>query len=168
MPGTMGLSDNCRRLKLPARVCARFAIGMLFLAAWAAAGVPAHRDEVTVEELKSRLSSASVPDRPHLCVEIAEKQLTQTDKLYAASDVEKAQASLTEVVEYSEKARDYAIQSHKYQKQAEIAVRGMARKLTELLHSLGTDEQAPVKEAVTRLERVRDDLLSSMFKKAAK
>ena len=76
--------------------------------------------------------------------------------------------SLTDVVEYSEKARDYAIQSHKYQKQAEIAVRGMARKLTELLHSLGKDEQAPVKEAVTRLERVRDDLLSSMFKKGAK
>ncbi|MGH9495504.1 MAG: hypothetical protein ACRD3B_10940 [Candidatus Sulfotelmatobacter sp.] len=141
---------------------------MLLLAPWAAAALPAHRDEATVEELKARLSSASVRDRPSLCVEIAEKQLTETDKLYSVSDVEKAQASLTDVVTYSEMARDYAIQSHKHQKQAEIAVRGMARKLTEILHSLGQDQQAPVKDAVTRLQRVRDDLLSSMFKKASK
>ena len=126
------------------------------------------RDEATVDELKSRVSSASVSDRPHLCLEIAEKQLTETDKLYASSDPDKAQASLADVVAYSEMARDYAIQSHKYQKQAEIAVRGMTRKLNELLHSLGQDEQTPVKNAVSRLERVRDDLLSSMFKKAKK
>ncbi|HEY1678088.1 MAG TPA: hypothetical protein VGG04_10305 [Candidatus Sulfotelmatobacter sp.] len=127
-----------------------------------------HRDEATVEELKARLSTASVSDRPHICVEIAEKQLTETDRLYAASDLEKAQASLSDVVAYSEMARDYAVKSHKYQKQAEIAVRGMARKLTELSHSLGHDEQAPVEDAVGKLESVRDDLLSSMFKKRAK
>jgi hypothetical protein len=142
------------------------AVLLAFVSASAAA-VP-HRDEASVEELKARLSSASVPDRPHICVEIAEKQLTEVDKLYAASDVERAQASLTDVVTYSEMARDYAIQSHKYQKQAEIAVRGMARRLTGILHSLGGDEQVPVKDAVTKLERVRDDLLSSMFKKVGK
>ncbi len=167
MLGVMRLFENCKRLSTP-QAYVRLAFGVLLIATFAVTATAASRDEATVEQLKSRLSSASVPDRPHLCVEIAEKQLTETDKLYAASDVEKAQASLTDVVEYSEKARDYAIQSHKYQKQAEIAVRGMARKLTELLHSLGKDEQAPVKEAVTRLERVRDDLLSSMFKKGAK
>jgi hypothetical protein len=126
------------------------------------------RDEATVEELKARVASTSVGERPHLCVEIAEKQLNETEKLYLASDEEKGQATLTDVVAYSELARDYAIQSHKYQKQAEIAVRGMTRKLTSLMHSLAHDEQAPVKDAVTRLERVRDDLLASMFKKGTK
>ena len=163
----MRLLEN-REMTRRASTTVRFAIACALVATSWLAAAASHRDAATVEELKSRVSSASVSDRPHLCLEIAEKQLTETDKLYASSDSEKAQASLADVVTYSEKARDYAIQSHKYQKQAEIAVRGMARKLTELLHSLGQDEQVPVKNAVTRLERVRDDLLSSMFKKAKK
>src|SRR5579863_10421252 len=98
---------------------------LLALAAVTAWGAPSA--EPTVDELKARLASASVGDRPHLCVQIAQKQLTEADKLYAADEVEKGQAALADVVAYSELARDYAIQSHKYQKQSEIAVRAMTR-----------------------------------------
>lgn len=125
-------------------------------------------NDLSVEQLKAKLLSTSVGDRPHLCVQIAQKQLAEADKEYAASDFEKGQAALTDVVAYSELARDYAIQSHKYQKQSEIAVRAMARKLTELMHSLGHDDQAPVQDALNRLQRVRDDLLLAMFPKGAK
>jgi predicted metal-dependent phosphoesterase TrpH len=133
-----------------------------------AAAVMARSNEPTVEELKARVASASVRDRPHLCVEIAQKQLTEADKLYAASDFDKGQAALTDVVAFSELARDYAIQSHKYQKQTEIATRNMTRKLNDLLHSLGHDDRIPVQDAINRLQRVRDDLLASMFPKGAK
>jgi len=136
------------------------------LAAMTARG--AFANEPSVEQLKARLSSANVGDRPHLCVQIAQKQLVEADKQYAAADFEKGQAALVDVVAYSELARDYAIQSHKYQKQSEIAVRTMTRKLTELMHSLGHDDQAPVQDALNRLQRVRDDLLMSMFPKGAK
>jgi hypothetical protein len=124
--------------------------------------------EPTAEGLKARLSSTSVGDKPHLCVQIAQIQLKEADKFYLASEVEKGQAALVEVVAYSELARDYAIQSHKYQKQAEIAVRAMTRKLNELTHTLDHDDQAPVKDAISRLQRVEDDLLKSMFPKGAK
>ena len=126
------------------------------------------RDEPTVEELKSRIASASVGDRPHLCVQVAQKQLAEVDKLYGSGEMEKAQAPLTDVVAFSELARDYAIQSHKYQKQSEIAIRGMTRRLTDILHTLGREDQGAVKDAVNRLERIRDDLLATMFKKGAK
>jgi hypothetical protein len=126
------------------------------------------RDEPTVENLKAKISSANAGEKPHLCIAVAQMQLAEADKLYAASDVGKAQTALTDVVTYSELARDYAIQSHKYQKQSEIAVRGMTRKLTDILHSLGHQDQAAVKDAVTRLQQVRDDLLNAMFKKGAK
>lgn len=139
-----------------------FALVAAVLAQGAPSSVP------TVEELKARLSSASIRDRPHLCVEIAEKQLAEADKFYAASEVEKGQAALTDVVAFSELARDYAIQSHKYQKQTEIATRSMTRRLTDLLHSLAHDERVPVQDAITRLQRVRDDLLAAMFPKGAK
>jgi hypothetical protein len=141
-------------------------VTLLALVAVMARAVP--RNEPTVDELKARLSSLSVGDRPHLCVQIAKKQLAEADKFYVAADVEKGQAALTDVVAYSELARDYAIQSHKYQKQSEIAVRVMTRKLTEIVHSLGHDDQAPVQDAINRMQRVRDDLLKSMFPKGAK
>ena len=131
-----------------------------------ASAVP--RDEPTVEELKARISSANVGDKPHLCLQVAQLQLTESDKFYTAGDIEKAQAALTDVVAYSELARDYSIQSHKHQKQSEIAVRTMTRKLTEILHTLGQEDQAAVKDAVVRLNQVRDDLLASMFKKGVK
>ncbi len=144
-------------------LCAAVALVWIF-----AAGSATARTEPTVEELKARISAANVGDKARLCVQIAEKQLTEADKLYTADDMEKAQASLTDVVAYTELARDYSIQSHKHQKQIEIAVRSMTRKLNDLTHVVGRDEQGPLKQAITRLERVRDDLLAAMFPKGAK
>jgi hypothetical protein len=122
----------------------------------------------TVDGLKAKLSSTSIGDRPKVCLQIAEMQMSETTKLYAASQDEQAQPALTDVVTYAELARDYAIQSNKHQKQTEIAVRAMTRKLNEILHTLGHDEQGPIKDALSRLQRVRDDLLAAMFKKGAK
>lgn len=132
----------------------------------AAAGLPTQ--ETSLEDLKARAASASIGDRPHLCVQIAERQLNATDKLYANADVDKAQATLADVVSYSEQARDYAIRSHKYQKQTEIAVRTMARKLADIRHAVAHSDQEPLQAAINRLQRVRDDLLASMFHKGGK
>jgi len=148
----------CRRNA--ARVCLLTVLVLLTVSAVAV--------EPTVEELKTRVASASPGDRPHFCVQIAQKQLASADKLYAAADVEKAQAALTDVVAFSELARDYAIQSHKYQKQTEIAVRTFSRKLADIKHLVGKDDQPPIQEAINRLQRVRDDLLMAMFPKGAK
>lgn len=141
-------------------------VTLLAFVAVTAWGAP--RGEPTVEELKARVASASVGDRPHLCVQIAQKQLAEADKLYADDDVENGQAALVDVVAYSELARDYAIQSRKHQKQSEIAVRTMTRRLTEMLHTVSHDDQAAVRDAINRLQRVRDDLLKAMFPKGAK
>jgi len=145
--------------------CLRLA-SLLLLLLGAATGFA--KDELTVEELKARLSAANPGDKVKICVQIAEKQLAETDRLYEADDLAKGQSALTDVVSYSELARDYSIQARKHQKQTEISVRSMSRKLNELLHSLGKDDQAPVREAIDRLEKVRDDLLASMFPKGAK
>jgi hypothetical protein len=122
----------------------------------------------TVDELKARFTNASIGDRPRLGVQIAQRQASETDRLYAADDFQKAQAMLSDVVTYSELARDYAIQSHKYQKQTEIAVRAMTRRLNDLMRTLPKEDQPAVHDAITRLQRVRDDLLAAMFPKGVK
>lgn len=121
--------------------------------------------DATVEQLKSRLSTAGAGERAKLCVWIAEKQLAESDKLYAASEMEKAESALTDAVAYSELARDYSIQTHKHEKETELAVRAMTRRLNDLMHTLGREDQGAVHSALTRLERVRDDLLKAMFSK---
>jgi hypothetical protein len=117
----------------------------------------------SVNELKAKLASASVRERTHLCLHIAEMQMAEADKFYAADQMTQAQTALTDVVSYSEMARDYAIQSRKYQKQTEIAVRGITRRLSALVHSMPHDYQAPLRDALTKLQHVRDDLLTAMF-----
>jgi hypothetical protein len=140
----------------------------LWALAVGASGRASAGKELTVEDLKGKLASTSVGGRPHLCVEIARKRLDEADKLYAANEVEKGQSALTDVVAYAELARDYAVESRKYERQAEIATRGMTRRLTDLLHSLGHDDQPPVQDAIRHLEKVRDDLLKAMFPKGQK
>ena len=122
----------------------------------------------TVDELKARLSAASAGDKPKICLQIAQQQLAETARQYAAGDPGKAQAALGDVVAFSEQARDTSIQAHKHEKQTEIAVRGMTRKLSDMLHTLTREEQSPVHDAIEHLQRVRDDLLIAMFPKGAK
>jgi hypothetical protein len=125
-------------------------------------------EQPTIEELKARVTNASIVDRPPLCIHISERQLEAADRFYVAGDSEQAKAALAEVVAYSELARDYAIQSRKHEKQSEIAIRKMARKLADVKHTVSHDDQEQVQNTVDRLQRIRDDLLMAMFPKGIK
>ena len=72
------------------------------------------------------------------------------------------------IVAYSEMARDSAIQAHKHEKQSEIAIRKMARKLVDIKHAVAHDDQEQVQDTIDRLQRIRDDLLAAMFPKGVK
>jgi hypothetical protein len=128
----------------------------------------AGRDEPSIDELKERASNANAADRPALCIRVCERQLDNADKLYVAGDNERGQAALGDVVTYAEMARDAAIQSRKREKQSEISVRKMIRKLNDLKHTVAHEEQEEIQKTVDRLERVRDDLLGDMFPKGGK
>ena len=80
-------------------------LGILGLLAAAATAAPIP-SEPTVDGLKARISSASAGEKPRLCVQVAQMRLNEADKLYAAGDLDNAQAALTDVVAYSELARD--------------------------------------------------------------
>ena len=140
----------------------RLAFTLLLLALASAYG--AARDE-TVDELKSRLESARPEDRPELCIRIARQQLRNTDKLYSDSKAEEARAALDDIVTYSEKARDAATETKKHLKNVEIDVRKIADKLRDIKRTLTFEDQAPVDQAVSRLEDIRTALLKEMFAK---
>jgi hypothetical protein len=126
------------------------------------------RAEPSIEELKGRVANAPVTDRPPMCIQISERQLSEADRLYLAGDSEKALATLADVVAYSELARDYAIQAHKHEKQSEIAIRKMARKLADIKHTVSHEDQDQIQNTIDRLQQIRDDLLAAMFSKGDK
>jgi hypothetical protein len=138
-------------------------LAMLVMASTVAGG-----EQLTLDELKGRVADASISDRPILCIHISERQLDAADRLYVAGDSEQAKAALVDVVAFSELARDYAIQSHRHEKQSEIAIRKMARKLANMKHAVSHEDQQQVESAIERLERIRDDLLAAMFPKGVK
>jgi hypothetical protein len=121
--------------------------------------------EKSVDELKAKLATASAGERPRLCLQIAQRELTSADKFYADGDTQKGQAALSDVARFCETARDNSIRSGKRLKQTEISVRLMARKLTDLKHRVTYNEQAAVQGTIDRLQKVRDDLLAAMFHK---
>jgi hypothetical protein len=122
----------------------------------------------TVEELKARIANAGIGDRPALCLKLSEMQLAAAGRLYTAGDNDQAKAALTDVTAFAELARDYSIQSHKHEKQSEIAIRKMVRKLNDLKHTVTHEDQPQVDDTINKLERIRDDLLAAMFPKGNK
>ena len=122
----------------------------------------ARKDE-SLEELKARAQTASVEDRPGICIRIAEYQLDAADKLFLEGKAEAGDTALADVVSYSEKAGQAATQTGKKLKNTEIAVRKMSRKLHDVKHMVPFEDQAPVQEAIDHLERVRTELLAKMF-----
>jgi polyhydroxyalkanoate synthesis regulator phasin len=143
----------------------RLAFTLLLLALASAYG--AAKNE-TVDELKSRVESARPEDRPELCIRIARRQLGNADKLYSDGKAEEARATVDDIVTYSEKARDAATQTKKRLKNVEIDVRKIADKLRDIKRTLAFEDQAPVDQAVRRLEDIRTALLKEMFAKDSK
>jgi len=119
--------------------------------------------EQTVAALKERVEKASPEDRPQLCMQIAQQQLRNADKLYNEGHVEEARAAVDDIVTYSEKARDAAIESKKHLKNVEIDARKMSERLRDVKRTLAFEDQAPVDAAIRRLEDIRTALLKEMF-----
>jgi hypothetical protein len=121
--------------------------------------------EETVQELIARAETAKPDDRPALYVEVAQRQLEASDRLYTEGKTEEAMAAVADVSTYSDKAHNAALLSGKKLKQTEIALRKMAARLRDIQRTLSYEDQAPVQAAVERLENLRTGLQRRMFGK---
>ena len=127
--------------------------------------LPLAARQETLQELIARADSAPAADRPALYIEIAEWQLKSADELYTAGKPDDARAAVNDVVTYSQKAHDAAIQTEKKLKSTEISIRKMADRLRDIKRTLNFEDQAPVQAAADTLEKLRTDLLAHMFGK---
>ena len=140
----------------------------LALTSLAALARPLARNDENLSQLIARAESAPPGERPGLYIQIARQQAEAADKLYREGNAEAGSQALNDTVTYSEKARDAAASTGKRLKDTEIALRKMAEKFRDVKHNLPFDDQAPVQQAIDRLEKMRTDLLSAMFGKKEK
>ena len=80
---------------------------LLTIAAVAALGYGFSK-ELTLEQLKARLQNAKPGERATLSVQVAEQQVENANKLYAAGKSEEAVAAVHEVFSYSQEAQGAA------------------------------------------------------------
>ena len=114
-------------------------------------------------DLKARADAAQGGEKAKLCLEYAHRQLADADALFNQGEVDKAQANIREVVDFSQKAADAAASSGKQMKQTEIELRKLAKRMHDIGEALAFEDRAPVRKAVEEIEDIRTDLLIKMF-----
>jgi len=139
----------------------------MFLITLALVVCAAAKDE-SLPEMKTRLENARLDDQPELAIKIAEFQLHDADRLYKDGKSDEARAAVTDIVAYSQKASDAALQSNKHLKNVEIDVRKIADKLRDIKRTLAFEDQPAVDQAIRNLEDIRTKLLNEMFAKQDK
>src|SRR3974390_1148086 len=111
----------------------------------------------SVEDLKGKIDGAKPDDKVTLCLEVAERQVNAADELFRKGEAESAQASLKDAVTYSGHAGDAAAVTGHRLKNAEIAVRKMAHKLSDMKRQLSFEDQSTVQATIDQLEKIRTD-----------
>ena len=117
----------------------------------------------TTAELKARADAAHGGERASLSMEYAHRQLEEANNLYTQGDVEKAEATVQEVLTYAQQAATAATTSGKRLKQTEIDLRKLEHRLHDIGASLAIDDRPPVEKGVQQLEQIRANLLARMF-----
>ena len=74
-----------------------------------------------------------------------------------------AQAAMKAAMRYAQRGTGEAIASKKHRKEVEISLRKLARRLTNLASSLPLDQRTTLESDVAVLEKLRSQLLSSLF-----
>jgi flagellin-specific chaperone FliS len=132
------------------------------------AAVTAVKAQQAQPDLQAQAEAARGKKRAELFMEVAEQRVDQASRLFSEGKTEKAHEAVKKTVAASQEASDAAQKSHKRLKQTEIAVRHVARRLTELAATLAFEDREAIQAQVEKLEEIRRKLLDEMFAKKKK
>ncbi len=119
----------------------------------------------SLADLKSRADLAHGGDQAKFSLEYAHRLLEDSNAQFTKGDVEKGQAEIREIVDYARIGANAAASSGKRQKQTEISLRELGKRMHDIGDTLAFEDRGPVRQAVEEIEQVRSDLLTKMFQK---
>ena len=118
-----------------------------------------------VKDLKSRADSSSGSDKAKYAAEYAEQATHDADKLFAEGKDADGSAKLQDVVTYGKMAADVSMQSHKREKNTEITLRKILKRLADIKNAQPFEQQAEVQKVIDQVQASHDALLDFMFQK---
>jgi len=124
---------------------------------------PRQKAEQASAELQQKADQASGASCAKLSMRAARQAMDDADRLTLSGDMPGANDAVEVSVRYARRAVECTIQSHKYQKSAEIELRGLIRRMNELARTLDADERSQLTQAIAELEQERDRLLEAIF-----
>ena len=145
----------------------------IILLAFAATAIPAFAsspddkpiDQQTIAALEARIPQAQPREQCFLYAELIHEMTEYSVKQYAAGDVDKANDLLKQIQMLAHKMHLSVALKDKRLKNAEILLRHTAFRLTEFLHSSGSDEQPVVQETLAQVNQAQNETMLEVFRK---
>jgi hypothetical protein len=124
----------------------------------------AEEEKLTLEQLRAIADASNGERCAEYCLDLANVLVEHANQLFADGNPEQGQAEIKSAVNYARKAADGSIQARRREKKTEIALRKLAKRLTDINQTLAIDDRPEVAEAIKSVEKMRSDLLMSLFK----
>jgi len=118
-------------------------------------------------EMQKKAETANGVDCARLSIQAARMSLEDADRQFGASDSKGAHQSLDSAVHDVGHAVECSLHVSKYQKNTEIELRKLSRRISAMEKSLEAEEHPYLVSARAEVEKQRDRLLHSMFGDAA-
>jgi hypothetical protein len=116
-----------------------------------------------LSELRKRADAAHGSDCTKICLEAAHALVEESFFRFKQGDAGTAQTALKDAMGYAQRGAQDSIASKTHRKEAEISLRKLARRLTDLARLLELEQRAPLESDVAMLEKLRSQLLSNLF-----
>ncbi len=124
--------------------------------------------ELSLEDLRKRAEAAKPEEKPNLYTELARRESELAYTMINNGNAGEGMAYLEESVNDAIKAGDASVLVRKRQKETEIAVRKMISRMKDLRSVVSFDDGQVIVQGMNRLEKLRTDLLGSLFTKEKK
>jgi hypothetical protein len=118
-------------------------------------------------EVRKKSETVGGVECARLSLQAARLSLDEADKRFAGSDSKAAHQLVDLALHDVGHAVECSLKAPKYQKNAEIELRRLSRRINEMEKSLEAEESPYLRSAQAEVERQRDRLLHAMFGDAA-
>lgn len=134
----------------------------LALSMIAVASLAASSDE-TPEQIKARADAARSGECSRICLDYAKQAVELSNRAFTAGEVVNGHKLMKEAVDYADRSAKDAAAARKRQKDTEIGLRKLANRMRDIKNSLNFEDREPVEKQIETIERLRSDVLTSMF-----
>jgi hypothetical protein len=117
----------------------------------------------TVDKTRERAEKAKPSDCAKVCFEAAKQLIEASNQLYEGGDAVGGLKLMNDAVAYAKRGTEASIESRKNEKNAEISLRKMAKRMHEIGQSLALEDRAPVFANEKALDDMRDQMLAALF-----